>query len=47
VVLGTLVLGIYPGFVLDLIGPSVDALISNFNHATAGLMDAAPAVASH
>ncbi len=46
-ILGTLVLGIYPGFVLDLIGPSVDALISNFNDATAGLMDAAPALASH
>ncbi|MBL1437178.1 MAG: NADH-quinone oxidoreductase subunit M [Rhodobacteraceae bacterium] len=44
---GTLVLGIYPSFVLDLIGPSVDALVSNFNDATAGLMDAAPALASH
>ena len=45
-VLGTLILGIYPGFVLDIIGPSVDALISNFNDATAGLIDAAPALVS-
>jgi len=44
-IIGTLALGIYPGFVLDLIGPSVDALISNFNDATAGLLDVAAAVA--
>ncbi len=44
-ILGTLILGIYPGFVLDIIGPSVDALISNFNDATAGLLDVASAVA--
>ena len=46
-VAGTLILGIYPGFVLDIIGPSVDTLVSNFNDATAGLTDAAPVVASH
>ena len=46
-VAGTLILGIYPSYVLDIIGPSVDALITNFNDATAGMVEAAPAVASH
>ena len=45
-ILGTLVLGIYPNFVLDIIGPSVDALITNFNNATAGLVDVTSAVAT-
>ena len=46
-IIATLWLGIAPGFVLDIIGPSVDALIENFNTATAGLADAAPVVATH
>ena len=45
-ILGTLALGIYPNYVLDIIGPSVDALITNFNNATAGLADVASAVAT-
>jgi len=40
----TILLGLYPALLLDLIGPSVDALISNFNDATAGLINAAAAV---
>ena len=37
----TLILGVYPALVLDLIGPSVDALVSNFKTATseAGLVN--------
>ena len=37
----TLLLGVYPALVLDLIGPSVDALVSNFKTATseAGLVN--------
>ena len=46
-ILATILLGVAPGFVLDIIGPSVDALISNFNHATAGLSEPAAAVATH
>jgi len=45
-ILGTLLLGIYPNYVLDIIGPSVDALITNFHNATAGLVEAASAVAT-
>ena len=46
----TLILGVYPAPVLDVIGPSVEALISNYNHAleVAGrLTDVAHAAASH
>jgi len=43
----TLLLGIYPALVLDLIGPSVDALVENFDTATAALHDAMPAKATH
>ncbi|MCF6273049.1 MAG: NADH-quinone oxidoreductase subunit M [Rhodobacteraceae bacterium] len=43
-VIMTILLGVYPALLLDLIGPSVDALISNFNDATAGLINAATAV---
>ena len=32
----TLLLGVYPAVALDLIGPSVDALVSNFETATSG-----------
>ena len=37
----TLLLGVYPALVLDVIGPSVDALVSNFKTATseAGLVN--------
>jgi NADH-quinone oxidoreductase subunit M len=44
-IIGTLALGLYPGYVLDIVGPSVDALMSNFNDATAGLLDVASTVA--
>ncbi len=43
----TLLLGIYPALVLDLIGPSVDALVENFDTATVALHDALPAKATH
>lgn len=46
-ILATILLGVSPGLVLDIIGPSVDALISNFNHATAGLLEPVAAVATH
>ncbi len=41
----TLLLGVYPALVLDLIGPSVDALLENFDAATAGMAQAASAIA--
>ena len=46
-ILATLLLGIAPGLVLDIIGPSVDALISNFNIATAGLLEPVVAAATN
>ena len=47
-IVATILLGISPGFVLDIIGPSVDALIENFNAATAHMVDTmAAAPASH
>ena len=33
----TLLLGVYPALVLDLIGPSVAALVENYETATAGM----------
>ena len=33
----TLLLGVYPALVLDIIGPSVSALVENYEIATAGL----------
>ncbi len=46
-VVATILLGIAPGLVLDIIGPSVDVLVENFNMATAHLLDAAPAATGH
>ncbi len=46
-VVATILLGVAPWLVLDIIGPSVDLLISNFNEAIAGLAEPAAAVASH
>lgn len=46
-VAATILLGISPGFVLDIIGPSVDVLVENFNMATAHLMDATVPAATH
>ncbi|MGH1578320.1 NADH-quinone oxidoreductase subunit M [Planktotalea sp.] len=43
----TLLLGVYPALVLDIIGPSVEALVSNYETALASVTDAAPAAASH
>ena len=37
----TLLLGVYPALVLDIIGPSVAALVENYDMATAGLQSAA------
>ena len=42
----TLLLGVYPALVLDVIGPSVGALVENYEIATAGL-HAAAEQASH
>ncbi|MGB7319309.1 MAG: NADH-quinone oxidoreductase subunit M [Planktotalea sp.] len=43
----TLLLGVYPALVLDIIGPSVEALVSNYDTALASAPSAAAAVASH
>jgi NADH-quinone oxidoreductase subunit M len=43
----TLVLGVYPALVLDLIGPSVGALVQQFQSATAETVQAAVSKASH
>ena len=40
-VLMTLLLGVYPALVLDIIGPSVTALVDNYDMATAGMTAAA------
>lgn len=45
-ILFTLLLGIYPSLVLDIIGPSVEALLQNFE-SVVGVAEAAPAAASH
>ena len=37
----TLLLGVYPALVLDIIGPSVAALVENYDMATAGMLSAA------
>lgn len=44
----TLILGVYPGLVLDIIGPSVGALVETYSHAVAAA-DLAPdtAIAAH
>jgi NADH-quinone oxidoreductase subunit M len=44
-VIMTLLLGIYPALVLDIIGPSVDALLENVTSAQAAAADAVPAAA--
>ncbi len=46
-VVATILLGVAPGLLLDIIGPSVDVLVENFNMATAHLMDAVPAATGH
>ncbi len=43
-IIATILFGVAPNLLLDIIGPSVDALISNFNEATAGLAEAATAL---
>jgi len=43
----TLLLGVYPALVLDIIGPSVEALVSNYETALASAPNATAAVASH
>ena len=43
----TLLLGVYPSLVTDIIGPSVEALVHNYDLATAEAPSAAPAAASH
>ncbi|MEP5153004.1 NADH-quinone oxidoreductase subunit M [Planktotalea sp.] len=43
----TLLLGVYPALVLDIIGPSVEALVSNYETALASVTHAEPAAASH
>ena len=43
----TLLLGVYPALVLDIIGPSVEALVSNYETALASAPSATAAVASH
>lgn len=45
-ILFTLLLGIYPSLVLDIVGPSVEALLQNFE-TVVGVAEAAPAAASH
>jgi len=37
----TLLLGVYPALVLDIIGPSVSALVENYDVATAAMTAAA------
>jgi NADH-quinone oxidoreductase subunit M len=43
----TLLLGVYPALVLDIIGPSVESLVSNYETALASAPSATAAVASH
>jgi NADH-quinone oxidoreductase subunit M len=43
----TLLLGVYPALVLDIIGPSVEALVSNYETSLASAPSATAAVASH
>ncbi len=43
----TLLLGVYPALVLDIIGPSVEALVNNYETALASAPSASIAVASH
>ena len=43
----TLILGVYPALVLDLIGPSVAHLLENYHSATAHMGEAVVAYASH
>ena len=43
----TLLLGIYPALILDLIGPSVSALLEQVHAAQGVVMDAAPKAAAH
>jgi NADH-quinone oxidoreductase subunit M len=43
----TLLLGFYPALVLDIIGPSVESLVSNYEMALASASSATAAVASH
>ena len=42
----TILLGVYPALVLDIIGPSVEALVSNYDTALAAA-DAASQIASN
>lgn len=46
-VIMTILLGVYPALVLDLIGPSVSNLLDNVNAAQGVVETAAPAVAAH
>jgi NADH-quinone oxidoreductase subunit M len=43
----TLILGVYPALALDIIGPSVGALIENYTHALSAADIAPQAMASH
>ncbi|MGH1425323.1 MAG: NADH-quinone oxidoreductase subunit M [Pseudooceanicola sp.] len=43
----TLLLGVYPSLVTDIIGPSTEALVANFETATAGAHSGTQAAASH
>ncbi|MEC3860053.1 NADH-quinone oxidoreductase subunit M [Mesobacterium sp. TK19101] len=43
----TLLLGVYPSLVLDITGPSVEALVSNYQTALAAASDAVQVAASH
>jgi NADH-quinone oxidoreductase subunit M len=43
----TLLLGVYPALVTDIIGPSVEALLKDYHSAIAAVADAAPQTASH
>ena len=44
----TILLGVYPSLVTDIIGPSTEALISNFNHSLAAAdTSSATQIASH
>ena len=44
-VIMTILLGIYPALVLDIMGPSVNALLENVTSAQAAAADAVPAAA--
>ena len=43
----TLLLGVYPALVLDIIGPSVEALVSNYETALASAQDALQTAATN